>query len=202
MVTTSLVVCGIYCDRHSTENAIESLRASGYRETDIRALFPDQVGTKKLLHMKQTRLLEGIALGAGLGALVSSVLEWSGETGELLTGVRPPLSTVLGLGAGSALGSLIGGLAGMRIPKTEEHYERRVRRGEVLLAVHCDSPELAKKAAIVLKRTNATDVSSRNDFAIDLVIPGRLTIRPALDTVATPTRTKSDADREVRKSAA
>ena len=52
MVTTTLAVCGIYCDRHSTENAIESLRASGFRETDIRALFSDQLGTKKFLHKK------------------------------------------------------------------------------------------------------------------------------------------------------
>jgi hypothetical protein len=200
-MTTSTAVCGIYCDRHSTENAVETLRASGFRETDISALFPDQLGTKKFLRKKQTRLLHGVVVGGGIGALMA-VLWWSEGSSTLTTIAHPLLTTLVSLGAGVALGSFIGGLVGVRIPKSEEHYEGRVRRGDVLLAVHCDSPEWAKKAALILKRTKATDVSTRTDSALDLARPVLATIRPAKEeTVAPALRTISEPQ-EVRKSAA
>jgi hypothetical protein len=202
MATISMAVCGIYSDRHSTENAIETLRASGFRETDIFALFPDQLGTKKFLRKKQTKLLHGAVLGGGIGALVTA-LGWSGESGALVTFADPVVTALVGLGAGGALGSFVGGLVGIRIPRSEEHYEGRVRRGDVLLAVRCDNRECEKKAALILKRTKATDVSTRSDFTPDFVRPVVATIRPAREKTVAPLRTTTTEPRgEIQKSAA
>jgi hypothetical protein len=202
MATTFRAVCGIYCDRHSTENAIETLKASGFRGTDICALFPDQLSTKKFVPKKQTKLLNGMAVGAGTGALVCGALGWSGQIG-ISAAAGAMVTTLVGLGAGGVVGSLIGGLAGMRIPKSDEHYEGRVRRGDVLLAVHCNSEEWAKKAAEILKRTRATDVSSRSDFAVVVVESRRAPSRPSVEKTVPPTDQPLTAARsEVRKTAA
>src|SRR4030095_1148058 len=46
-MAASTAAFGVFSDRISTENAIETLMAAGFRNTDILALFPDEIPTKK-----------------------------------------------------------------------------------------------------------------------------------------------------------
>jgi len=50
---------GIYPSRASVENAVHTLKAEGFRNTDISVLFPDNVGTKDFAHEKSTKAPEG-----------------------------------------------------------------------------------------------------------------------------------------------
>jgi hypothetical protein len=43
---------GIYPDRASTETAVETLKANGFRGTDISVFFPETPGTKDFAHEK------------------------------------------------------------------------------------------------------------------------------------------------------
>jgi CBS domain-containing protein len=75
-----------------------------------------------------------------------------------------------GIGAGGAAGGMLGGLIGMGIPEYEaKRYEGRLRKGGILLSVHSDDSEWAKKAQLVLEQTGAEDISrtseSKADFA-------------------------------------
>src|ERR1700712_2132123 len=45
-------VFGIYADRELVSSAVDSLRAAGFRNTDISALFPANEGTKDFAHEK------------------------------------------------------------------------------------------------------------------------------------------------------
>jgi hypothetical protein len=80
------------------------------------------------------------------------------------------MAALAGIGVGTTLGGIAGGLIGMGIPEYEaKRYEGRVRNGGILLSVHSDSSEWTKRAKQVLERTGAQDISStaeaRADFA-------------------------------------
>ena len=71
-------VLGIYPNYSSVENAVEVLKEAGFRNGDISVLFPQRAGSKDFAHDKGTRVPEGAAAGAGMGALLGGALaRWS-----------------------------------------------------------------------------------------------------------------------------
>src|SRR5215813_9476332 len=61
-------------------------------------------------------------------------------------------------------------LIGVGIPEYEaKRYEGRIKKGGILISVHCDDSNWTHKAKIILQETGAEDVSStgeaRADFA-------------------------------------
>src|SRR5580765_3880895 len=167
-------VFGIYRDRRHAEEAVDALRASGFRNSDVSVLLPDNVGTKDFAHEKNTKMPEGTAAGATSGGVIGGALGWLAGIGALaIPGVGPfiaagPLMGALaGVGVGGAVGGLVGALVGMGIPEYEaKRYEGRIRNGGVLLSVHCDTSEEIARAKDVLKRTAAEDISSSGEEAV------------------------------------
>jgi hypothetical protein len=196
MAETNAAAFGIFSDRLSTENAIETLKAAGFRNTDISSLFPDDIPTQSRAQRKGTRAVHGAVKGAGLGAVIGSALGWLAAVGTLpvpesatLLATAPGLTSLASLGAGSMVGILIGALAGRRIPRYREHYEGRVRRGDILISVHCDDPQWTKKAMVILKRTGAADIASTRKVAADFMKSNQPSVRPVREkTIAPPLR--------------
>ena len=74
------------------------------------------------------------------------------------------MAGLAGIGAGGAVGGIIGALAGMGIPEYEaKRYEGRLKQGGVLLSVHCDTSDEISRAKDVLKGTGAEDISSTGE---------------------------------------
>jgi hypothetical protein len=172
---SNTAVFGIYRDRLHVEEAVESLRHFGFRNTDISVLFPENQGSKDFAHEKNTKAPEGVAAGAGSGAVIGGTLGWLAGIGALaIPGVGPfiaagPIMAALaGVGVGGAVGSLVGALIGMGIPEYEaKRYEGRIRDGGILMSVHCDSSDWVKRAKDVLKDTGAEDIASAGEAAAD-----------------------------------
>jgi hypothetical protein len=168
-------VFGIYRDRMSAENAVDVLREANFRNTDISALLPENLGTKDFAHEKNTKAPEGVAAGVTTGAVVGGGLGWLAGIGALaIPGIGPLLAAgpivalLAGAGAGGAIGGLTGALIGMGIPEYEaKRYEGRVKSGGILLSVHCDSSDWATKAKEILRQTGAEDVSSSAEAKAD-----------------------------------
>ena len=168
-------VFGIYRDRMSAENAVDVLREENFRNTDISALLPENLGTKDFAHEKNTKAPEGVTAGATTGAVVGGGLGWLAGIGALaIPGIGPLLAAgpivalLAGAGAGGAIGGLTGALIGMGIPEYEaKRYEGRVKSGGILLSVHCDSSDWATKAKEILRQTGAEDVSSSAEAKAD-----------------------------------
>jgi hypothetical protein len=166
---------GIYRDRVSAENGVDALRLANFRNTDISALLPENLGTKDFAHEKGTKAPEGATAGATTGAVVGGGLGWLVGIGALaipglgpLIAAGPIMAALAGVGAGGAIGGLTGALIGMGIPEYEaKRYEGRVKSGGILLSVHCDSSEWTKKAKEILERTGAEDVSSTSEASAD-----------------------------------
>lgn len=178
-MSANTAVYGLYKDRGGVEEAVETLRNGGFRNTDISVLFPDNKGSKDLAFDKSTKAPEGAVLGAGSGAIVGGGLAWLAGIGLLvIPGVGPfvaagplmaSIMTVLaGVGAGGTVGTMVGGLVGMGMPEYEaKRYEGHIRSGGILLSLHCDSPEWVSRAEDLLKKTGAEDIASAAEARAD-----------------------------------
>ena len=73
----------------------------------------------------------------------------------------------------------MGLLAGLNLTEyVAKRYAGRIRRGGILLSVHCDSPEWCDRAKKTLKDTGARDISSAAEAAADYGTTDRPTNRP------------------------
>jgi hypothetical protein len=164
-------VFGLYTTRHQVENAVDELKAQGFRNTDISVLFSENVGTKDFAHQKGTKAPEGIATGATSGAIVGGTLGWLAGIGALavpgvgpLIAAGPIIAALTGVGVGGAVGGIAGALVGLGIPEYEaKRYEGRIKSGNILLSVHADDSHWTDKAEKILKNTGAEDISSTSE---------------------------------------
>jgi hypothetical protein len=80
----------------------------------------------------------------------------------------PIMAALAGAGAGAAAGGVTGGLIGLGIPEYEaKRYEGRVRKGGMLLSMHCDNSEWTKRAKEIMEATHAEDISSTSEASAD-----------------------------------
>jgi hypothetical protein len=178
-------VFGLYATRGQVEQAVDELRAAGFRNTDISALFPENVGTKDFAIEKDTKAPEGTTAGVVTGGVIGGTLGWLVGIGMLaIPGVGPLLAAgpivaaLTGLGVGGAVGGIAGALIGMGIPEYEaKRYEGRVRGGSILLSVHTDSHDWTKRAKLILERTGAEDIASTSEEKGDYANAEKPTVR-------------------------
>jgi hypothetical protein len=170
-------VFGIYSSGLQVEEAANTLRLEGFRGTDISVLFPDNTGSKDLAHQKSTKAPEGAAAGMSAGAILGGSLGWLAGIGALaipmvgpLVDVGPILSALAGAGAIGTVAGCCGAMIGLTMPEYEaKRYDGRLKKGGILLSVHCDDSDWAKRAKRILADTGAVDVAeateARGDFA-------------------------------------
>src|SRR5512142_1970245 len=153
-------VYGIYKNRVDLEHAVDTLRAEGFRNSDISVLFPENEGTKDFAHEKHTKAPEGTATGATSGAVIGGGLGWLAGIGALaipglgpLIAAGPIVAALAGAGAGGVLGGITGALVGMGIPEFEaKRYEGLLKDGGILVSVHSESSEWTAKGKKILEQ--------------------------------------------------
>src|SRR3954468_14651761 len=175
MAGKNTAVFGIYRDEMSVSNAVDALRAAGFRNTDISALFPANEGTKDFAHEKNTKAPEGATAGLASGALLGGALGWLAGIGALaipgvgpLIAAGPIMAALAGVGAGAVTGGIVGSLVGLGMPEYEaRRYEGRIRSGGILLSVHCDDSDWVRRAEKILKETGAEDIAAAGEARAD-----------------------------------
>ena len=168
-------VFGIYSSLASADNATDALVRAGFPASDISALLPDNLGTKEIGTQKATKAPEGVATGAGSGAVLGGALGLLAGIGAIaIPGVGPfiaagPIMAALaGIGVGGAVGGVTGALIGLGIPEYEaKRYEGRIQKGGILLSVHCDTSDEIKRSKEIMKNTGAEDISSTGESSSD-----------------------------------
>jgi hypothetical protein len=189
MSAKNKAVFGIYISQLDAENAVHGLKLAGFRSTDISILFPDNAGTKDLALERNTKAPEGTAAGAGAGAVVGGILGWLAGVGllaipglGLFVAAGPIMAMLSGIGVGGVLGGVAGALAGLGTPEYEaKRYEGRIRKGGILLSVHCDDREWVTSAREILVQTGAEDVSATTEAKADFATSDK----PRARTIAT-----------------
>jgi len=178
MAAKNIAVFGIFPNQLTAEDAVGSLKETGFRSTDISVLFPDNQGAKDFAHEKHTKAPEGAVTGGSSGAVLGGALGWLVGMGALaVPGAGPfiaagPLMGLLGgIGVGSAVGGITGALLGLGIPEYEaKRYEGRVKHGGILISVHCDNARWASLAKRILQETGADNVSSTGEAPADFAV--------------------------------
>ena len=93
MAGKNTAVFGIYANRSAVEEAVDHLRAGGFRNTDVSVLFPENAGTKDFAHEKNTKSPEGATTGGVAGGIAGGVLGWLTGIGVIaVPGVGPLLA--------------------------------------------------------------------------------------------------------------
>lgn len=167
-------IIGIVDSRAHAEAVVESLREYGISVNDISVLFPDKRGTQDFAHINSTKAPEGAIAGVSTGGLLGGTLGLLAGIGALaVPGLGPfiaagPLMAALsGAAAGATLGGLTGALVGMGIPEFEAKiYDGKVRGGNILIAVHVESPEGRKMVEDILERHGANNVAATYEASV------------------------------------
>src|SRR5450755_2265067 len=172
MLDKKVGVFGIYASRLAVENATGSLITAGFPASDISVLMPETLGGGKYMGTeKATKAPEGTAAGATAGGIIGGTLGVLAGIGLLaipglgpFIAAGPIMAGLAGLGVGGAVGGVTGALVGLGIPEFEaKRYEGHLKKGGILLSVHCDTSEEIKSAKEILKETGAEDVSSTGE---------------------------------------
>ena len=185
-MSKNISVYGIYKNRLQVEEAIGNLRAHGFWAEDTSVLLPETMGNKEMGIEAGSKAPEGAVVGGTTGVLAGGVLGWLVGIGSLaIPGVGPfiaagPIMAALaGAGAGAALGGVTGGLVGAGIPEYEaQRYEGRIKKGGILVSIHCDDSHWSSKAKEVLEATGAEDISSSGEAKADFAISDKPVTRP------------------------
>lgn len=196
MAGKNTAVFGLYPHHSSAENAVETLKQAGFRNTDISVLFPENVGSKDFGHEKGSKAPEGAAAGAGSGAVLGGALGWLVGIGALaipglgpFVAAGPIMAALAGMGVGGAAGGITGALIGLGTPEyVAKRYEGRVRDGGILLSVHSDNLDWTRRAKEILERTGAQDISSSAEASADYATSDRPVGRTASDVEAVQVR--------------
>lgn len=170
-----VAVYGIYSSHQHAEEAVDAMRAAGFRNEDISVLLPDNLGTKDFGHERHTKAPEAATAGAATAGVVGGALGWLVGIGALaIPGIGPfvaagPIMAALaGLGAGTVIGGFAGALIGMGIPEYEaKRYEGRIRSGGILMSVHCENEHWVSRAKEMLRNTGAEDIASASEAKAD-----------------------------------
>lgn len=175
MAGKNTAVFGIYPDPLNAEEGVDTLKVAGFRNTDISVLFPDNEGTKDFAHEKNSKAPECAVTGGASGAVLGGALGWLAGIGALaIPGVGPfiaggPIIALLGgVGVGGTVGGLAGALLGAGIPEYEaKRYEGRIRKGGILLSVHCDDSDWVRRAEKILAETGAEHIAPATEAKAD-----------------------------------
>ena len=169
-------VFGIYPSRSAVENGVTALRDTGFQQSDVSVLLPENLGNREIATQKNTKAPEGATAGAGSGAVIGGTLGWLVGIGALaipglgpFIAAGPIMAALAGAGVGGAVGGVTGALVGMGIPEFEaKRYEGRLQKGGILVSVHCDTSEEVKRAKDILQRTGAEDISTAGESSADV----------------------------------
>jgi hypothetical protein len=156
------------------ETIVSKLQKVGFSNNDISVLFPNKAGTKDFAHEHNTKAPEGAVAGVSAGGVVGGTLGLLAGIGALaIPGLGPfiaagPLMAALsGAAAGATLGGVTGALVGMGIPEIEaKRYEGKVKGGNLLMSVHTENSEQAKRAEAIFKAANAEDICSTTESSV------------------------------------
>jgi hypothetical protein len=100
-------------------------------------------------------------IGIGIGALAIPGL------GPFIA-AGPIVAALAGVGAGGVVGGVTGALIGFGIPEFEaKRYEGRIRKGAILVSVHCDNSQRSDAAKRIMERTGATDIGSTSESSAE-----------------------------------
>ncbi len=156
------------------EAVVVSLQDAGFANGDIAVLFPNKEGTKDFAHEHNTKAPEGAVAGVGAGGAIGGTLGLLAGIGALaipgfgpFIAAGPLLAALSGAAAGATVGGVAGALVGLGIPEIEaKRYEGKIKGGNLLISVHVETSQEAKRAEDIFKAAKADDICSTGESSV------------------------------------
>jgi hypothetical protein len=168
MADKKTAVFAIYSTRAAAEQAANALINAGFNSSEISVLLPENLGTREIGTEKATKAPEGTGavLGGALGPLAGIGALAIPGVGPLIA-AGPIMATLAGMGVGGTVGGVTGALVGLGIPEFEaKRYEGVIRKGGILLSVHCATSDEVDRGKSILKGTGGEDISSTGEASV------------------------------------
>ena len=142
-MATNKHIAGAYDTEQEAIQAVEKLRAEGYRPEDISVISKNKDDVDAVTEETGTKTEEGLAAGAATGGILGGLTGLLAGVGALaipgigpIVAAGPIAATLTGAAVGAGAGGIAGALIGMGIPEEEAHrYEADVKSGKILVLV-------------------------------------------------------------------
>lgn len=153
---------GVFASSFDAESVIDELEEKGFNPRDISVIVEDGIQMDERVGRKGGTASAGAATGAATGGIIGGLagllvgvgaVAVPGIGGFLVGGpialalglTGAAATTVTGATVGLMAGGIVGGLIGLGVPERDaREYERRVRKGDILLAVSTTSERDAR----------------------------------------------------------
>src|SRR5688572_17180771 len=153
---------------------VDHLKNAGFSDNDVSVLLSDRQGSRDFAHEKSTKAPEGATTGVTTGGILGGAVGWLAGIGALaipgvgpLIAAGPILAALSGAAIGAAAGGLTGAFIGMGIPEYEaKRYEGKVRGGNILISVHAEDGNEARRAREIFEQNDAEDIASAGEEAV------------------------------------
>lgn len=164
------VICIVPTEAQA-DRIVYALRSSGFSNADVSVVMPDALAGKDVGHEKHTKAPEGAAAGTATGMVLGGALGWLAGVGALaipglgpFVAAGPIMATLGGAAVGGATGGATGALIGLGIPEIEaKQYESKLRDGNILLSVHTENGDEAKRVEEIFKAEGASDICKTSE---------------------------------------
>ncbi|AFZ35425.1 hypothetical protein Sta7437_1869 [Stanieria cyanosphaera PCC 7437] len=156
---------GVFTRREDVENALRTLKESGFNMDDVSLLARNLEGIEGADEVSEgNEAAEGAGIGATTGTVLGGIGGFLVGAGVLaIPGVGPVLAagvgiseiaaTLAGAGIGAATGGIIGALVGLGIPEDRARvYQDRIKAGDYLLMVTGTEDQVRRAASILRDR--------------------------------------------------
>jgi uncharacterized membrane protein len=153
------------------DRIVYALRSSGFNNADVSVVMPDQCAAKDVGHEKHSKAPEGATTGGVTGLVLGGALGWLAGVGALaipglgpFVAAGPIMATLGGAAVGGTSGGVIGSLIGLGIPEIEaKQFETKLRDGNILLSVHTENGDEAKRVEEIFKAEGASDICKTSE---------------------------------------
>ena len=158
-------VFGIYESRSAVESAIRGFKDAGFSGSEISVILPEKRGSKEMVNETDAKAPQSATVAPGTG--IGGALEWLVGLGAMtlpglgpVIAVGPLVAALAAVGGTGASASFAGLLVALGMSEVDaRQYEQQLQKGEVLVAIRCQSPEHCQRAKEIMEITRADHIA-------------------------------------------
>jgi hypothetical protein len=158
-------VFGTYENGSAVESAVRGFKDAGFSGSEISVILPENRSSKEMVSESATKGPQSATVAPDSG--IAGAMEWLVGLGAMtlpglgpVVAVGPLVAALAAVGVGGASGSFAGSLVALGMSQADaSQYEHELLKGEVLVAIRCQSAEHCQRAKEIMEITRAERIA-------------------------------------------